>query len=213
MTSSQLYKCATCGHIIAATAVKCVGCGTPGPIARHPNNWRTVEPYEAIAPLLASERPSGFIQGVQSETRRPNYRKYVGISAGVIGAVLVLLFIIGVVVGPDAPKTSAPPVDASKASPSPESNSASPALAASDEQTAACAKQGELMATVAEKRDEGVPMAKMIEIITNSISKQEDQHDVIAAVQALYDNPAISPKMAGNAAQAGCQSSFKSADN
>jgi hypothetical protein len=125
MRVSQLYKCAACGHIIAESAVKCVGCGTPGPIARHPNNWRTVEPYEAIAPLLASERPSGFTQSVQSENRRPNYRRYLVISAGVIGAVLVLLIVIGIAVGPNspgAPGASAPPVGTSNTPPSAESN-------------------------------------------------------------------------------------------
>jgi hypothetical protein len=126
MTPSQLYKCAACGHIIAETALKCVGCGTPGPIARHPNNWRTVEPYEAIAPLLASERPSAIVQGVQSENAPPNYRKYLGISAGIIGTVLVLLLVVGMAVGPkstEAPTASVPPSDASKMSPSSEANS------------------------------------------------------------------------------------------
>jgi hypothetical protein len=52
----DLYKCATCGHTIAATARFCPGCQTPGPIARHPNSWRTSEPPEAIAELLAPER-------------------------------------------------------------------------------------------------------------------------------------------------------------
>ncbi len=52
---AQLFKCASCGHIIAANARKCVGCGTPGPVARHPNTWRTAEPAEAIAEMLAAE--------------------------------------------------------------------------------------------------------------------------------------------------------------
>ena len=50
------YKCASCGHAISSTARFCTGCRTPGPIARHPNSWRTSEPLEATAELLAAER-------------------------------------------------------------------------------------------------------------------------------------------------------------
>jgi hypothetical protein len=52
----NLYKCSSCGHAVAATARFCPGCKTPGPIARHPNSWRTAEPPEAIADLLAAEQ-------------------------------------------------------------------------------------------------------------------------------------------------------------
>jgi hypothetical protein len=50
-----LFKCSSCGHILADTAVRCPGCGTPGPVARHPNNWRTAEPESAIRELLAEQ--------------------------------------------------------------------------------------------------------------------------------------------------------------
>ena len=56
MPPTQLYKCSACGHVIAANAPHCVGCGTPGPIARHPNSWRTAEPESAIAEMLAEAR-------------------------------------------------------------------------------------------------------------------------------------------------------------
>src|SRR5260370_41227601 len=52
-----LFKCSSCGHILADTAVRCPGCGTPGPIARHPNNWRTAEPEAAVAEMLAAKSP------------------------------------------------------------------------------------------------------------------------------------------------------------
>ena len=52
----SLFKCSKCGRIVAQNARFCMGCGTPGPIARHPNSWRTAEPPEAIADLLATER-------------------------------------------------------------------------------------------------------------------------------------------------------------
>src|SRR6266403_5368130 len=50
-----LFKCSSCGHILADTAVRCPGCGTPGPIARHPNNWRTAEPESATRELLVEQ--------------------------------------------------------------------------------------------------------------------------------------------------------------
>jgi len=53
---SNLYKCSNCGHAVGPTARFCTGCRTPGPIARHPNSWRTSEPSEAIVELLAAER-------------------------------------------------------------------------------------------------------------------------------------------------------------
>lgn len=65
MASSQLYKCSRCGHIIAASAPKCVGCGTPGPVARHPNNWRTAEPAEAVAAMLSGERDAAIVGGAK----------------------------------------------------------------------------------------------------------------------------------------------------
>jgi TM2 domain-containing membrane protein YozV len=58
MNRDQLYKCSACGHIVAATASRCMGCGTSGPKARHPNSWRTAEAPEAIAEMLAAEGTS-----------------------------------------------------------------------------------------------------------------------------------------------------------
>jgi hypothetical protein len=55
----NLYKCSSCGHVIAANARFCTGCRTPGPIARHPNSWRTSEPQWAIDAMLAPERLVG----------------------------------------------------------------------------------------------------------------------------------------------------------
>jgi hypothetical protein len=49
-----LFKCSSCGHILADTALRCPGCGTPGPIARHPNNWRTAEPESALSAMRAA---------------------------------------------------------------------------------------------------------------------------------------------------------------
>jgi hypothetical protein len=57
-----LFRCSACGHIIAGTAPRCIGCGTPGPLARHPNTWRTAEPSDAIAAMLSADGPP------QSET-------------------------------------------------------------------------------------------------------------------------------------------------
>jgi len=64
---SNLYKCSNCGHAIASTARFCTGCRTPGPIARHPNSWRTSEPPEAISELLAA----GHSQNGQDGSARP----------------------------------------------------------------------------------------------------------------------------------------------
>jgi hypothetical protein len=52
----NLFRCSNCAHSVTETARFCTGCGTPGPIARHPNSWRTSEPPEAITDLLAAER-------------------------------------------------------------------------------------------------------------------------------------------------------------
>lgn len=119
MASSQLYKCSRCGHIIAASAPKCVGCGTPGPIARHPNSWQTTEPAEAIAEMLSAkgaERrdlsapapagPGGVLER-DAETRlKRAHNKLVGI-LGAGGAVLVLVvFVILLVIADSMGRTA-----------------------------------------------------------------------------------------------------------
>lgn len=43
-----------------------MGCGTPGPIARHPNDWRTAEPPDAIAELLNQFGPAASTAPVAS---------------------------------------------------------------------------------------------------------------------------------------------------
>jgi hypothetical protein len=65
-----LFKCSSCGHILADTAKRCPGCGMPGPIARHPNNWRITEPESAIRELLAADAARGVVE-VSGAASRP----------------------------------------------------------------------------------------------------------------------------------------------
>jgi hypothetical protein len=71
------------------------GMRQPGPIARHPNNWRTSEPQWAIDAMLAAERPTDT-GGVNPAPRyAPPTREATGISqrtvVSAVGVVLVIM--------------------------------------------------------------------------------------------------------------------------
>jgi hypothetical protein len=70
MPANQLYKCSACGHIVASNASVCAGCGTPGPIARHPNSWRTAEPPSIVAEMLAQEASAGRSSDAENSASR-----------------------------------------------------------------------------------------------------------------------------------------------
>jgi hypothetical protein len=118
----RLFRCSSCGHVIAETASRCVGCGTLGPIARHPNTWRTAEPFEAIAAMLSAEGSghsgsmTGSFSSVGESGSRPNANpdwqqeltlptqqqlrltKFVKLMAGVvITAFVALIFVLGAI--------------------------------------------------------------------------------------------------------------------
>jgi TM2 domain-containing membrane protein YozV len=100
---ANLFSCSNCGHIVAANARFCIGCGTPGPIARHPNSWRTSEPPEAIADLLSAERatqpvavpprslPPSRVEAVSVEVMPPVNRPVVVIANQKSSGLAVLL--------------------------------------------------------------------------------------------------------------------------
>jgi TM2 domain-containing membrane protein YozV len=72
----KLYRCSGCGHSISSTACFCTRCRMPGPLARHPNSWRTREPYEAIQDLLAQEQSGNHVVPTNryaSESSAPSF--------------------------------------------------------------------------------------------------------------------------------------------
>jgi len=91
---ADLYKCSSCGHLIAANARFCTGCRTPGPIARHPNSWRTSEPQWAIDAMLAAEHPAHAAAVNPTPRDATRVRESTGISQRTALSALVLLLIL-----------------------------------------------------------------------------------------------------------------------
>jgi hypothetical protein len=65
MANAQLFNCSQCGHIIAASAPTCVGCGTPGQIARNEPGHR---PSASLEPQ--SGPPAGLIDELPTRLER-----------------------------------------------------------------------------------------------------------------------------------------------
>jgi hypothetical protein len=97
VVAEQLYKCANCGHVIARSAPKCPGCGTPGPMARHPNSWRTAEPAEAVAVMIAE---SGIESDANAGLKRQHDRLVLKLGiGGAVGTFALLVILLAIADG------------------------------------------------------------------------------------------------------------------